>query len=54
MTATHLADHAASYLRTLCQDLPGRAVGSAGNRAATRFLLVTIGPAADRKRSVTV
>lgn len=42
MTATHLADHAASYLRTLCQDLPGRAVGSAGNRAATRFFAETV------------
>jgi aminopeptidase YwaD len=42
MPATHLADHAATYLRTLCQDLPGRAVGSAGNRAATRFFAETI------------
>ena len=30
-----LARRAASHLRFLCEDLPGRAVGSSGNRAAT-------------------
>ncbi len=42
MTSTYLADKAAVHLRTLCHDIPGRAVGSAGNRAATRFFAGTI------------
>ena len=37
MEATVLSDKAALYLRTLCLEIPGRQVGSAGNQAATRF-----------------
>jgi aminopeptidase YwaD len=32
-----LAQRVASYLHLLCEELPGRAVGSAGNRAATAW-----------------
>jgi len=37
MVSTHLSDKAATYLRTLCLEIPGRQVGSAGNQAATQF-----------------
>jgi aminopeptidase YwaD len=37
MASTYLSEKAAHYLRTLCQEIPGRQVGSAGNQAATQL-----------------
>lgn len=43
MSADVLSSKAAAYLQTLCRDIPGRRVGSAGNRMATDFFEKTIG-----------
>ena len=37
MTSTHLSDKAAAYLYKLCLEIPGRRVGTDGNRAATEL-----------------
>ena len=37
MTAENLKPLCQTWLTMLCQDIPGRSVGSTGNRAATRF-----------------
>jgi aminopeptidase YwaD len=37
MSSIHLLDTAAAILDKLCREIPGRRVGSAGNRAATDF-----------------
>lgn len=42
MASSHLADNAVDYLRVLCQDILGRAVGSGGNQAATAFFAGTV------------
>lgn len=37
MTSNLLSEKAGTYLRRLCEEIPGRCVGSKGNRAATDF-----------------
>lgn len=42
MATSSLPNRAASHLRRLCLDIPGRGVGSAGNQAATAFFAETL------------
>lgn len=42
MESDYLYQKSISYLKTLCEEIPERSVGSAGNRQATRFFAETI------------
>jgi aminopeptidase YwaD len=42
VNAVPLSEKAGTYLRRLCLDIPGRRVGSEGNRAATEFFAATV------------
>lgn len=42
MQNNSFSDKSRQYLQTLCETIPGRCVGSEGNRQATQFFKATL------------